>query len=77
MCIRDSNMGVALGDYEHKGRFSLAITHFSEEYAALFRNDGGLSFTDVSDKAGIARPSNPYVGWGDAFLDVDLSLIHI
>jgi hypothetical protein len=66
-----ANMGVALGDYEHKGRFSLAITHFSEEYAALFRNDGGLSFTDVSDKAGIARPSNPYVGWGDAFLDVD------
>ena len=66
-----ANMGVALGDYEHKSRFSLAITHFSEEYAALFRNDGALSFTDVSDKAGIARPSTPYVGWGDAFLDVD------
>ena len=66
-----ANMGVALGDYEHKSRFSIAITHFSEEYAALFRNDGALSFTDVSDKAGIARPSTPYVGWGDAFLDVD------
>jgi hypothetical protein len=66
-----ANMGVALGDYQHKSRFSLAITHFSEEYAALFRNDGALSFTDVSDKSGIARPSSPYVGWGDAFLDVD------
>jgi enediyne biosynthesis protein E4 len=66
-----ANMGVTLGDYQHQGRFSLAISHFSEEYAALFRNDGALSFTDVSEKSGIARPSTPYVGWGDAFLDVD------
>ncbi len=35
-----ANMGVALGDYQHTGRFSIAITHFSDEYAALFRNDG-------------------------------------
>jgi hypothetical protein len=66
-----ANMGVALGDYQHKSRFSLAITHFSEEYAALFRNDGALSFTDVSYESGIARATTPYVGWGDAFLDVD------
>ena len=66
-----ANMGVALGDYQHKGLFSLAITHFSEEYAALFRNDGALSFTDVSYESGIARGSTPYVGWGDAFFDLD------
>ena len=66
-----ANMGVALGDYEHKGRFSLALTHFSEEYAALFRNNGNLNFTDVSYPSGIARGTMPYVGWGDAFLDLD------
>jgi hypothetical protein len=66
-----ANMGVALGDYQHKGLFSLAITHFSEEYAALFRNDGALSFTDVSYQSGIASGSTPYVGWGDAFFDLD------
>jgi hypothetical protein len=66
-----ANMGVALGDYQHKGLFSIAITHFSEEYAALFRNDGALSFTDVSSESGIARASTPYVGWGDAFFDLD------
>lgn len=66
-----ANMGVALGDYEHKGLFSLAITHFSEEYAALYRNNGGLNFTDVSYASGIARSSAPYVGWGDAFFDLD------
>jgi hypothetical protein len=66
-----ANMGVALGDYQHKGLFSIAITHFSEEYAALFRNDGALSFTDVSSESGIAHSSAPYVGWGDAFFDLD------
>jgi hypothetical protein len=66
-----ANMGVALGDYEHKGLFSIAITHFSEEYAAMYRNDGGLNFTDVSYPSGIARATTPYVGWGDAFFDLD------
>lgn len=66
-----ANMGVALGDYLHKGLFSIAITHFSEEYAALFRNDGNFNFTDVSWAAGIARASVPYVGWGDSFFDFD------
>jgi hypothetical protein len=66
-----ANMGVALGDYEHKGLFSIAITHFSEEYAALYRNNGALNFTDVSYASGIARGTIPYVGWGDAFFDLD------
>ena len=66
-----ANMGVALGDYLHTGRFSIAITHFSEEYTTLFRNDGGLNFTDVSYPAGIATATVPYVGWGDAFIDLD------
>jgi hypothetical protein len=66
-----ANMGVALGDYEHKGLFSIAITHFSEEYTALYRNNGGLNFTDVSYPSGIARGTEPYVGWGDAFFDLD------
>ena len=66
-----ANMGVALGDYEHKGLFSLAITHFSEEYAALYRNNGALNFTDVSYTSGIARGTTSYVGWGDAFFDLD------
>ena len=66
-----ANMGLALGDYEHKGLFSVAITHFSEEYAALYRNNGNLNFTDVSSSSGIARGTTPYVGWGDAFFDVD------
>ena len=66
-----AGMGVALGDYLHTGRLSLFVTHFSEEYAALFRNDGGLSFTDVSFQAGVGTATIPYVGWGTAFFDFD------
>jgi enediyne biosynthesis protein E4 len=66
-----ANMGVALGDYQHTGQFSIAITHFSEQYTALYRNDGDLNFADVSYSSGIARSTIPYVGWGDAFVDFD------
>jgi enediyne biosynthesis protein E4 len=66
-----AGMGIALGDYLHTGRLSVFVTHFSEEYAALFRNDGGMSFTDVSFQAGVATPTIPYVGWGTAFFDFD------
>ena len=66
-----ANMGVALGDYLHNGHSSVAITHFSEDYTTLFRNNGAMSFDDVSYEAGIAKPTAPYVGWGDAFFDLD------
>jgi hypothetical protein len=66
-----ANMGLALGDYLHKGRFSLSISHFSDEYTTLYRNDGNLNFVDASFEVGIAAATNPVVGWGDAFLDVD------
>ncbi len=64
-------MGVALGDYLHTGFFSIALTHFSEQYLELLRNDGNLSFTDVSNVAQIARATAYVVGWGDAFYDPD------
>ena len=68
--LEQANMGVALGDYLNDGKMSIAISHFSEEYAVLYRNDGGFNFTDVSRQAGIAQPSVLYVGWGDAFVDL-------
>jgi hypothetical protein len=64
-----ANMGVAIGDYTHTGRMSLLISHFDNEYAALYRNDGDMSFTDMSDTSGIAEATRGYVGWGDGFFD--------
>jgi enediyne biosynthesis protein E4 len=64
------SMGVALGDYDRSGRFSLHVTNFSEEYNALYRNSGD-HFSDVSFRTRTAAVSLPYVGWGNAFLDYD------
>jgi enediyne biosynthesis protein E4 len=80
--VEQANMGVALGDYLHTGRLSIFITHFSDEYAVLYRNDGDMNFTDESYASGIAAATTPYVGWGDAFLDwqnngwPDLLMVH-
>ncbi len=71
--LEQANMGVALGDIGNKGQFSILVSHFSDEYAGLFRNEGNLAFTDVSRAAGGARSTVPFVGWGDAFLDLDNS----
>jgi hypothetical protein len=35
----------------------------------LYRNDGGMSFTDVSTPSGVARSTRGFVQWGDAFVD--------
>ena len=64
-----ANMGIALGDYLHSGWMSLLLSHFDNEYAALYRNDGQMKFTDVSNVSGIAQGTRGYVGWGDAFVD--------
>ncbi len=64
-----ANMGLALGDYLHTGRFSIFISHFDNEYAALYRNDGGMSFSEVSVASGVVKATRGYVGWGDAFVD--------
>ena len=66
-----ANMGVALGDFLHTGRMSLVLSHFDNEYAAFYRNDGEMNFTDISNASGIAKGTRGYVGWGDAFVDFD------
>jgi enediyne biosynthesis protein E4 len=64
------SMGVALGDYDRSGRFSLHVTNFAEEYNALYRNNGD-HFSDFSFRSRSAAVSLPYVGWGNAFFDYD------
>jgi hypothetical protein len=71
--VEQANMGLALGDYLHTGRINISITHFDNEYTALYRNDGNMNFTDISVAAGMMKDTRGYVGWGDAFVDFDNS----
>ena len=68
---RQANMGIAAGDFLHTGRMSLVISHFDNEYAAFYRNDGEMNFTDISVSSGVGRGTRGFVGWGDAFADFD------
>ncbi len=69
--VAQANMGIAIGDFLHSGRMSVLLSHFDNEYAALYRNDGDMKFTETSYPSGIAQGTRGYVGWGDAFVDFD------
>ena len=66
-----ASMGLGVGDYLNNGFVDVLVTDFSDDYKALYRNDGNASFTDVSREAGIAQIAVPFVGWGDGLIDYD------
>jgi hypothetical protein len=66
-----ATMGIAVGDYLNNGKLDIADSDFSDDYDVLYRNDGPLSYTDVSYPSGIASPTIPFLGWGDGFIDFD------
>jgi hypothetical protein len=66
-----ASMGIAVGDYNRDGKVDFYVTNFSDDYNALYRNDGEASFSDVSFAAGIANLTIPFLGWGTGFLDYD------
>ena len=66
-----ASMGLGVGDYDNDGQVDIIDTDFSDDYKVLFHNDGDVSFTDVSYRAGIAQVTLPFVGWGDGFIDYD------
>ena len=66
-----ASMGIAIGDYLNNGLVDVYNTTFSDDYNPLYRNDGNANFTDISYQLGIAEPTVPFLGWGDAFLDFD------
>jgi hypothetical protein len=64
-----SSMAVDFADYDGDGRLDLFVSDI--HYSALYRNEGGGLFADVTVPAGIAAPSGQYDGWGASFLDYD------
>jgi enediyne biosynthesis protein E4 len=66
-----ASMGLAVGDYRNNGLLDLLVTDFSDDYKVLYRNDGDMSFSDVSDQVGIAQVPVPFLGWGAGLVDYD------
>ena len=64
-------MGAAWGDYDNDGLFDLFVTNFADEYNALYKNEGGGFFADVSFAAGVGAAPAELVSWGTGFFDYD------
>jgi hypothetical protein len=67
-----AGMGVDVGDFENSGRLGIAITNFDNEMIGLYHAARPGIFDDISVAAGIGLPSRNTLGFGCAFLDVDL-----
>ncbi len=67
-----AGMGVAVGDFENLGRTGIAITNFDNEMIGLYRPGKGGVYDEIALASGVGAPSKTTLGFGCAFLDVDL-----
>ncbi len=65
------NGAAAWGDYDHDGDLDLVIT--GDNYAKIYRNEGGEIFTDI--QAPIPSLDESAAAWGDYDNDGDLDLV--
>jgi hypothetical protein len=64
------NMAADFADFDHDSRLDLFVARFGNQPASLYWNRGG-QFVDISDQAGIAKPTFSPVKWGAGFGDFD------
>ena len=65
-----AGMGVGVGDFNTDGYLDIFKTHFSEDTAALYQNNGKGYFRDVTIRAGLGVETR-FVSWGAGITDLD------
>ena len=68
--MEQAGMGVAVGDYGLGGHLDLLKTHFMNDMAGLYRNDGKGNFDDKTKAAKIGTETR-FVSWGTGMVDLD------
>jgi hypothetical protein len=66
-----AGMGIDTADFDNDGYVDVFITTLSNEKYALYRNNGDLSFTYVTNTTGVGQITLLNAGWGARFVDVD------
>jgi hypothetical protein len=62
---------MSLGDYDNDGLLDLYISDFQRSSDHLWHNDGKGFFDEVSEEAGITRPTREVLSFGGGFFDYD------
>jgi hypothetical protein len=64
-------MCISLGDYDNDGRLDLYVSDFQRSADHLWHNEGNGLFDEVSEEAGITRPTRDVLSFGGGFFDYD------
>jgi hypothetical protein len=64
-------MCISLGDYDNDGQLDLYISDFQRSSDHLWHNDGKGFLDEVSEQAGITRPTRDVLSFGGGFFDYD------
>jgi enediyne biosynthesis protein E4 len=67
-----AGMGIDAADFDNSGAYGIAITNFDNEMMALYRPSRAGGYSDSAIKAGVGQASRESLGFGCAFLDIDL-----
>ena len=72
----EGDVNVMFADYDNDMDMDVAIASlYTQHYARLYRNDGGVGFTDVSYEAGLNVEESVTVVWADVDEDGDEDLL--
>ncbi len=67
----EGSMGIASGDFDADGDEDLFVTNIIAETFVLYVNDGKGAFDDARARAGLARPTAAFTGFGTDWFDYD------
>ena len=68
--MEQAGMGLGIGDYNLDGNLDILKTHFADDTAVLYRNDGKGNFEDVTNSAGLGVETR-FISWGAGIFDFD------
>jgi hypothetical protein len=68
--MEQAGMGLGVGDYALTGSLDILKTHFADDTAVLYRNDGKGGFEDVTNSSGLGVETR-YISWGAGMFDFD------
>jgi enediyne biosynthesis protein E4 len=68
--MEQAGMGLGVSDYNLDGSLDILKTHFADDTAVLYRNDGKGNFEDVTNSAGLGVETR-FISWGAGIFDLD------